>query len=206
MFGRKRGDSKPVHERDARLIRFFPQSPTFLDDPQDAVSFLEMARKRLGPREVDKGRASYWEATSSLQQVRFTAQYAANQSKQPKRVTALGVARELVEAHRFNIEEARDPQAFECVADLHRHIDMLTPDAVDRFAHMLLQSLLSRDSQNTALFSTNGVTHQVLHKEDIRKALRRAATGCDNIDQRGLHDWLVQVIDSPEPPSNPEAS
>lgn len=194
MFGWKRSSSKLAPESDPQLLRFFNQSPSFLDDPQNTELFQKRACKVLEPRPVDEGRPSYWEAVSSMQRTRLAAQNGVRRKKLNK-FNILSVDRALVRSHGFSIAEEPDNTAYECVADLHRTIDMRPPDTLESFIELLRAQLLEACNLGNSSRNQGAVSYESLNKDDVQKLMKDVLRGCPNSDLGGVHDWVRQAVD-----------
>lgn len=180
--------------QNAQLVRFFSQSPNFLDTPEDEQLFNERAEVVLGPRKVDDGKASYWEAISKQQCRNIIAQYSIRQGKL-RRITALAVARSLVEEQGFHIDNAPDNNAYECVAQLHRLIDMSSPGSLTLLISTIRDELNETPEDESADTRVSCVAHETFDKDNIKQVLRSVVEDCDNIDLSGLDSWVHSVIE-----------
>lgn len=189
MFGWKLNDFRAKPNLDRKLIRFFNQAPTFLDTPENEELFRERAEKAFGPRTVDKGKPSYWEVASDLQKNRVSAQNAIRREK-PEKFNLLRVSSALIRSHNFSIIKERDNDAFGCVADFHRLIDMSPEDTLEAFIEVLRRQLLETDRST----NNKAVDYESLNKTAVKNKLREVDASCPDLDLSGVHDWIRQVI------------
>ena len=191
MFGWKLNESKITPDLDRKLIRFFNQAPTFLDTPENEVLFRERAEKAFGPRPVDQGKPSYWEVASDMQQNRISAQNAIRRDK-PEKFNFLRIDLALIRSHNFSVIEERDDDAFDCVADFHRMIDMRPENTLEEFIEVLRRQLLETDHSTND--NNKAVAYESLNKTAVKRKLKDVAAGCQNLDLSGVHDWVKQAI------------
>ena len=193
MFGWKRSGSKPASDSESQLLRFFNQSPSFLDDPQNADLFRERARKILGPRPKDEGRPSYWEAATGLQRTYLAAQNGSRRDKLAK-FHILCIDQALVSSHGFRIAEECDSDAYKCLADLHRTIDMRPPETLERFVELLRNQLIETLDSGQANRKAIAVKYDSLTKADVQQVLKDAAYCCPDLDLSGALEWVQQAV------------
>jgi hypothetical protein len=133
---------------DSYFCHFLGKPPSVLqvlDDPTvELDELIEATALQLEPREIDQGRASYWQVTAEKDERHINAGFAARRNSRQ----ALGVFRldpGIAQAASVVIEHDRDDSTFECIADLHRSLHLGQQDVRTMLVHHLLNTLQRGD-------------------------------------------------------------
>jgi hypothetical protein len=191
VFGRRPSDSVDEQEEGSRLLRFFPQSPNFLDDPQNVRLFRERAVKALMPREVDKGRPSYWKTRTALEDTRVKAQMLVRTDK-PRKCNVLLLATRLLTRAGFVVCHDRDHMAYPCVAGLHCTIDLTQPSSLDALVETIrseLEAQLVRNPGDGGL-----VAYERIGLGEVESIIVDAVRDCHQLDFDKAREWVRNIV------------
>ncbi len=159
---RRRDSLHDQSQKKSFLVHFLGKPPSVLqiqDDPTAEHTLLEATCLELEPREVDKGWASYWEATTPESEENINAGFAARRPHKQK-LLVLRVPKSTVVRSGIEIQAKADQEAFRCISDLHRLLDLSSKASRMQLATEIWNIIKSGESGL-------GKIHYSIKKKDI---------------------------------------
>jgi hypothetical protein len=157
------------------LLRFLKKPSLFqlLDDSLADKTRLVAIALELEPREVDRGKLSFWEVDGAQSERFVVAAFAARRPRRD-RIDVLRLPLELFLELEIQTEAEPDRTTFKCIRDRHRTLDLASKAKRLELAEAICNRVTSQGVDREDI-------HYRIRRGEIEEVLRNANRECRNL-------------------------